>query len=88
MTIPRPLALVLVPPQWEAVPAELEELRRQVETGCGATLLLQASSDRLRRPLLLFFGSWDEGVKRRAAPLLHDLTRQAFFTLDWLAEPA
>lgn len=80
----QPIVLVLVPPDWEAVPEGLDALRRQIETGYDGRMVLRPATQKLSRPVVLLFGSWDAAAKARATETLHWLAQEAFFTLEWL----
>lgn len=81
---PEPVLLVIVPPEWEADPAALAELRRCLSDEFGARLTLRAGTVPMHAPLPLFCGVWPRGsgwlVRREVTPRL----AAAFFTLDWL----
>jgi len=79
-----PVLLVIVPPDWEADPAALAELRRCLSDEFGARLTLRQGTVPMREPLPLFCGVWPRGSTRHARRELTPRLSQAFFTIDWL----
>lgn len=84
MDEPRPVLMLLVPADWDAVPEGLTELRRCLAEDYGASLLLRMSSWPLRSPLPLYVGYWPRDVQRLAARDITPRVHAAFFLLDWL----
>lgn len=84
MSEPRPLLLVLIPADWEAIPEGLAELRRCLAEDYGATLLLRPSRASLRSPMPHYVGYWTRWARRNARWSIPPLVEAAFFSLDWL----
>ncbi|PIG95960.1 MULTISPECIES: hypothetical protein [Deinococcus] len=79
-----PVLLVIVPPDWEADPAALAELRRCLADDYGARLSLRQGAVPMRSPLPLFCGVWPRGLIWYARRDVVPRVQQAFFTLNWL----
>ena len=84
MTEPRPVLLVILPADWEAVPKELAELRRLLSDEYGAVLSLRQSSRPREAPITCYVGYWPREVLHTARADIAPRVEAAFFTLDWL----
>ncbi|GGL12824.1 hypothetical protein [Deinococcus radiotolerans] len=80
----QPVLLVIVPPDWEADPAALAELRRCLADEFGARLSLRQGTVPMRGPLHLYCGVWPDGLMWSARREVTPRLAQAFFSLDWL----
>ncbi|WP_295822392.1 hypothetical protein [uncultured Deinococcus sp.] len=84
MDAPRPVLLLLVPADWDAVPEALTELRRCLGEDYGAGLMLRQASVPLRSPMPLYVGYWPHDVQRFAQRDLRPRIEAAFYSLAWL----
>ncbi|MVN89142.1 hypothetical protein GO986_20600 [Deinococcus sp. HMF7620] len=79
-----PVLLVIVPPDWEADPPALAELKRCLADEYGARLHLRQAQAPMKAPLPLFCGFWPKGITRYARRDVQPRVDQAFFSLEWL----
>lgn len=84
MDEPRPVLLLLVPADWDAVPEGLTELRRCLGEDYGASLMLRQSTVPMRSPLSHYVGYWPRDVQRFAQRDLRPRIEAAFYSLAWL----
>ena len=80
----RPVLLLLVPADWEAVPEGLTELRRCLAEDYGASLMLRMASRPLRSPFHHYAGYWPHWERQHAKLDLPPRIERAFYSLDWL----
>ncbi|THF84371.1 hypothetical protein E7T09_20415 [Deinococcus sp. KSM4-11] len=80
----RPVLLLLVPADWDVVPAALTELRRCLGEDYGASLLLRMSSVPLRSPMPMYVGYWPRDLQRFAQRDLRPQIAEAFSSLAWM----
>lgn len=81
----QPVLLVIVPPDWEADPAALAELRRCLADEFGARLSLRQGTVPMREPLPLYCGVWPDSVRWHARREVRPGSRKPF--QPGLAEP-
>lgn len=84
MDEPRPVLMLLVPADWDAVPEGLTELRRCLGEEYGGRLLLRMARIPLRSPLAHYCGVWGRADLRLARRDLTPRIEAAFYSLAWL----
>ena len=82
----RPVLLVIVPADWDAVPEGIAELRRCLADEYGASLMLRQATAPLASPLPLYAGYWPPDTQWYARRDVTPRLAQAFVDLNWLDE--
>ncbi|GHF31155.1 hypothetical protein HNQ07_000623 [Deinococcus metalli] len=84
MDVPRPVLMLVVPPDWDPVPDALADLRRCLSDDYGAVLMLRQGTRPMRSPLILCVGYWPTDLKRFAERDLRPRIAEAFVDLSWV----
>ncbi|GGK91229.1 hypothetical protein [Deinococcus radiotolerans] len=79
----RPVLLVIVPADWDAVPEGVAELRRCLADEYGASLMLRQATAPLSSPLPLYAGYWEPKAQWYARRDVTPRLAEAFVDLRW-----
>lgn len=79
----RPVLLVIVPADWDAVPEGVAELRRCLADDYGASLMLRQATAPLSSPLPLYTGYWQPKTQWYARRDVTPRLAEAFVDLGW-----
>ena len=79
----RPVLLVIVPADWNAVPEGIAELRRCLSDEYGASLMLRQATAPLSSPLPLYTGYWPPDTQWYAKRDVTPRLAAAFVDLGW-----